>query len=392
MPWSETSVMDQRIAFIRDCKRGNLSLSELCLRYGISRPTGYKWLKRFDSQGLAGLEERSHAAHRVHNATSDEVASELLAVRFEHPSWGAKKALKVVGDRCPELELPARSTVCDLFDRCGMVERRSRRRPLGHPGPPKLEVCAPNACWSADHKGPIRTLDGRLCYPLTVTDNFSRYLLCCHAEPFISIDGARKRYERLFREFGLPDRIRSDNGTPFASTGLARLSRLSAWCIRLGVMPELIEPGRPQQNGRHERMHRTLKQETARPPKRNLAAQQRRFDDFINEFNNERPHEALGQDTPAQHYRRSLRQMPTKLPELDYPAQFEKRRVGSNGGIRWRKGYVGVTAALVGEWVALEPVDDGEWDVFYGPLRIGRLHEKVMRIEDKYGRVSSGRV
>jgi len=225
-----------------------------------------------------------------------------------------------------------------------------------------------------------------------VTDNYSRYLLCCHAEPQISIDGAKTRYERLFREFGLPDRIRTDNGTPFASTGLARLSRLSAWCIRLGVMPELIEPGRPQQNGRHERMHRTLKDEATRPPQRDLASQQRRFDDFTHEFNHERPHEALNQDTPAQHYRRSPRQMPAKLPELQYPGHFERRLVGSNGGIRWRKGYVGVSSALITQWIGLEPVDDAEWDVFYGPFRIGRLHEKTMRIEDKYGRVSSGSV
>ena len=392
MPWSETSAMEQRVAFIRDLQRGNLTMSELCLRYGISRKTGYKWRERHECQGLPGLEERSHAAHRVHNATSEELVNELLAVRFEHPSWGAKKALKVVGDRRPDLELPARSTVCDIFQRCGLADRRARRHKPEHPGRPSLEVTAPNACWSADHKGPFRTLDGRLCYPLTVTDNFSRYLLCCHAEPVISIEGAKKRYARLFREFGLPDRIRTDNGTPFASIGLARLSRLSAWCIRLGVVPELIQPGRPQQNGRHERMHRTLKAETIRPPQRNLAQQQSRFDAFVKEFNNERPHEALNQETPAQHYCPSPRQMPHKLPPLEYPGHFEKRIVGSNGGIRWRKGHVGVTSALIGEWIGLEPVDDAEWDVFYGPFRIGRLHENVMRIEDKYGRVNSGSV
>jgi transposase InsO family protein len=384
--------MDQRFAFILDLKRGNLTMSELCARYGVSRVTGYSWLKRFNSLGLAGLQERSHAAHRVHNATPEEVVNELLAVRFEHPSWGAKKALKVVGDRRPDLALPARSTVCDIFERSGLVDRMPRRRPLGHPGPPKQGITVPNECWSADHKGWFRTLDGHACHPLTVTDNHSRYLLCCHGEPQISIEGAKKQYERLFREFGLPERIRTDNGTPFASTGLARLSRLSAWCIRLGVMPELIVPGRPQQNGRHERMHRTLKDETTRPPQQNLAAQQRRFDDFAKEFNNERPHEALNQDTPAQHYQRSPRQMPAKLPALEYPGHFERRIVGSNGGIRWRKGYVGVSSALIGQWVGLEPVDDAEWDVFYGPLRIGRLHEKKMQIEDKYGKVSSGSV
>jgi len=393
MPWSETSAMDQRIAFIQDVKRGNLSKSELCLRYGISRKTGYKWLERYAAQGWAGLEDRSHAADRVHNATGEEVINELLAVRLEHPSWGAKKALKVVSDRRPELELPARSTVCDIFHRLGLAERRPQRRKPGHPGrPPSLDAATPNACWSADHKGPFKTGDGLYCFPLTVTDNESRCLLCCQAQPAISTEAAKQVFEALFREFGLPERIRTDNGAPFASTGLSRLSKLAAWWIRLDVQPELIEPGQPQQNGRHERMHRTLKEETTRPPQKNLAAQQRRFDAFVSEFNNERPHEALDMDTPAQHYHRSARQMPDKLPPLEYPGHFEKRLVGSNGCMRWHKGHVTVSAALTGDWIGLEPVDDAEWDVYYGHFRVGRLHEKVMQIEDRYGRVNHGSV
>ena len=210
----------------------------------------------------------------------------------------------------PRWELPHRSTVCDILSRNGMVPKKRTRRRIGHPGKPTSSILAPNDLWCADFKGQFKTGDGLYCYPLTVTDGFSRYLLGCQALNSTSVEGAKPVFARLFKEYGLPKRIRTDNGVPFATTTLARLSKLSAWWLRLGVMPELIEPGKPQQNGQHERMHLTLKDETTRPPAGSLAAQQRKFNAFVEEFNNERPHEALGQQTPASHYQSSPREMP----------------------------------------------------------------------------------
>jgi hypothetical protein len=245
----------------------------------------------------------------------------------------------------------------------------------------------PNDCWSADFKGQFKTGDGNYCYPLTVTDNFSRYLLECKALSGTLREPTQAAFRRLFCEHGLPRRIRTDNGVPFASATLGRLSRLSAWWIRLGVMPELIEPGKPQQNGKHERMHRTLKKETTQPAAANSRAQQRKFNIFRREYNEERPHEALDMDTPADRYQASPRQMPDKLPSLEYPDRFERRYVSANGGIRWKNQWVNVTTTIIGDYVGLEEIDDGEWDVYYGFLKLGRLHERHMRIEDHRGRL-----
>ena len=220
-----------------------------------------------------------------------------------------------------------------------------------------------------------------------MADGFSRYLLGCQGLTSTAVHEAKPVFTRLFKEYGLPKRIRTDNGVPFATNTLARLSALSAWWVRLGVLPELIEPGKPQQNGRHERMHRTLKDETTRPPAASLAAQQRKFDVFCKEFNHERPHEALDQHTPASAYRASNREMPSKLPPLVYPDRFEVRYVSANGGIRWNRDWVNVSTVCIGEYVGLEEIDDGIWDVYFGPLKLGRLHERHMKIEDAYGRL-----
>jgi transposase InsO family protein len=268
-----------------------------------------------------------------------------------------------------------------------MVPKKPRRRHIGHPGRPNSSILAPNDVWSADFKGHFKTGNGRYCYPLTVTDNFSRYLLACQALNSTAVDEAKPVFTRLFHAYGLPKRIRTDNGVPFATTTLARLSRLSAWWVRLGVLPEFIEPGKPQQNGRHERMHRTLKAETTRPPAYSLAPQQRKFNAFVEEFNNERPHEALDQDTPASWYEPSSREMPTKLKPFVYPDRFEVRYVSGNGGIRWNNEWVNVSTVCIGEYVGLEEIDNGIWTVYFGPLKLGRLDERFMRIEDQYGRL-----
>lgn len=388
MPWSHTSPMDQKTQFIADCLRQRCSMTELCEQYGISRKTGYKWIDRYLQRGPEGMAERSRRPGSSPNATAPEIVQALLEQRHRHPSWGGKKLLTVVGQRHPDWDLPHRSTVCDILNRHGMVPKKRRRRALGHPGAPSNVILAPNDLWCADFKGQFRTGDGLYCYPLTVTDGFSRYLLGCQGLHSTKVAEAKPMFARWFKEYGLPRAIRTDNGVPFATTTLARLSSLSAWWVRLGVMPQFIEPGKPQQNGRHERMHRTLKAETTLPAAAaTLQAQQRRFNAFRTEFNNDRPHEALNQATPASCYHPSPRPMPDRLPPLTYPDRFEVRYVSYNGGIRWKKDWVNVSIVCAGDYVGLEEIDDGVWNVYFGALRLGRLHERCMRIEDAYGRL-----
>jgi transposase InsO family protein len=290
--------MDQKTQFIADVLRGGLAIVELCDDYGISRKTGYKWIDRYLKEGPEGLRDRSRRPTDSPNGTPPELVHAIIDARRRHPSWGGKKLLKILHDKRPRWPWPQRSTVCEILKRNGLVTKKRRRRAIGHPGKPTTIVTAPNDLWCADYKGQFKTGDGRYCYPLTVTDDFSRYLLGCQGLLDTSVDGAKPVFTRLFREFGLPRRIRTDNGVPFATHTLARLSRLSAWWVRLGVMPEFIEPGKPQQNGRHERMHRTLKAEATRPARASCLSQQRRFNTFRAEFNDERPHEALDMQTP----------------------------------------------------------------------------------------------
>jgi len=379
--------MDQRTQFIADHLRDTLSITELCELYGISRKTGYKWIDRYLRQGPAGLEELSRRPRRSPNQTGDEIVSAILAARRRHPRWGGRKLLALMRKQHPRWHLPGRSTASEILKRHGLVPRQRRRRRIGHPGKPTSQIVAPNEVWSADFKGQFLTGDGYYCYPLTVADGFSRYLLGCQALSSTAAQGAQPVFTRLFKEYGLPTRIRTDNGVPFATTTLGRLSRLSAWWVRLGILPEFIEPGHPEQNGRHERMHRTLKAETTRPPAGSLAAQQRRFNVFREEFNHERPHEALDDETPAACYTPSPRAMPDRLPPLEYPDRFETRYVSANGGIRWNSRWVNVSTVCAGEYVGLEEIADGIWTVYFGPLRLGRFHERHMRIEDEYGRL-----
>jgi transposase InsO family protein len=379
--------MDQKMQFIADYLRQSLDMTELCQLYGISRKTGYKWIGRYVEHGPQGLEDRSRRPDHHPNHTASEIVAALIEGRQRHPTWGAKKLLAIVEKKHPEWSLPGRSTVCEILSRHGLVAKKRRRRVIGHPGKPMAQMLAPNDIWCADFKGQFKTGDGIYCYPLTVTDGYSRYLLACQGLPTTSAVEAKPVFTRLFKEYGLPQRIRSDNGVPFATTTLARLSTLSAWWVRLGILPDLIEPGKPQPNGRHERMHRTLKAETTRPPAANRRTQQRKFNRFQKEFNEERPHEALDMATPASIYVPSRREMPDRLPPLEYPDRFEVRYVSGNGGIRWNKGWVNVSSTCIGEYVGLEEIDDGVWNVYFGPLKLGRLLERHMRIEDEYGRL-----
>lgn len=386
MPWSHTSIMDQRFEFLSAYDKKLFTFRELCHAFGISRKTGYKWVERRKEEGEQGLREHSRAPHHIPHKTPEDIEAALLEARKRHPTWGAGKLLKIVQKKQPGLVLPTRSTVCDILKRHGLTRTRKRRAHLSHPGKPQSSFAEPNDLWCADYKGQFRTWDGLHCYPLTITDAKTRFLLACQGHFSPGFKEAQEVFTRTFKEYGLPLRIRTDNGAPFASTALSRLSSLSVWWIRLGIIPELIEPGKPQQNGMHERMHRTLKAETTRPAAFDIRGQQRKFNAFRQEYNEERPHEALGQETPGSLYQPSPREMPRKLPPVEYPAHFEKRRVSANGGIRWSSAWVKVSSTLKDEYVGLEEMDEGIWTVYYSKIKLGYFHEKEGRIEDDLGR------
>lgn len=385
MPWSEVAVIDQRRRFIEDMQLGAFTLRELCERYTITRPTGYLWLERFRQGGLAALADRSHRAHACPHATPPGIWQAVRRARHEHPHWGPKKLLWLVGKRL-DVALPAPSTVAAWLKREQLVAPRRRRPQRPHPGKPLSHASAPNTLWTIDFKGQFRTRDGIYCYPLTVVDAYSRFLLGCDALLRPTTLLSRQALERLFRAYGLPQRIRSDNGEPFAGMALARLSRLAVWWIKLGITPELIEPGHPEQNPRHERMHRTLKADTTRPPQATCRAQQQRFRHWRVEYNERRPHEALHQPPPATRYQPSPRPFSARPAGPEYPGHFEVRRVSRNGGIRWQSVRVPVSQTLIEEYIGFEAIDDGLWDVYFYHCRLGRFNERLGRIIDDQGR------
>jgi len=380
MPWQARSQMDERMQFITDYQRQLFTMTALCDRYGISRKTGYKVLGRYDAEGAAGLAERSSRPGHSPQATTARVVHAIVALRKRYPTWGGKKIVIVLGQKHPTWALPAISTANDILQRHALVAPRRRRRPVGHPGYQPRVALAANDVWTTDFKGQFRTRDARPCYPLTLCDAFSRYLLTCRGMLAPTTAGAFAAFRHAFREFGLPTIIRSDNGEPFAAPSLGRLSRLSVWWIRLGIRPDLIEPASPYQNGAHERMHRTLKAETTRPPGADLARQQRQFARFRRIYNHERPHEGIDQQQPARLYTTSPRVLPTRLAPVAYPGHYEIRRVSAEGGISWHSRGLSVSTVLIGEDVGLEPIDDGLWDLHFGPVRLGRFDERRHRI------------
>ena len=304
----------------------------------------------------------------------------MLMIRLAR--FGAKKLLKRLRDAEPTAAWPSRSTVCDWLQQAGLVVPRRRRRRAPHPMGTRVVPTAPNDTWTTDFKGEFRVGDGTYCYPLTLRDAATRYVLRCDGLATRSVALTRERFRRAFLEFGLPRRIRSDNGTPFASPGLARLSRLNAWWIRLGIVPERICPGRPDQNGSHERYHADLAAATARPPAPTPRAQQQRFARYRHEYNHERPHEALDDRYPAELYQASPRPYPTRLPPIEYPGYFEVRQVSASGTISWRGHAVFVTEVLAGEPLGFEPVDDGIWTVRYATVAIARFNERTYDVRE----------
>ncbi len=369
MPWKETSPMQQRLMFVAECSRQQTSMAELCRSFGISRQTGYALLAQYAAHGMDGLKPRSRAPHHHPNAISEEVCAAIVRAKAAHPSWGPKK-LQPLSTECEAIkqQWPVAST------RLGLTLPRRRSRPHAPARTqPFGQVTAANDTWCADFKGWFRTGDGRRCDPLTISDAHSRMLLRCQAlQHGMHSAYVRPIFEATFREYGLPVRLRTDNGSPFASVGAGGLSALAVWWIKLGIIPERIEPGKPSQNGRHERVHRTLSEATAQPPAATIRAQQQRFDAFRAEYNHERPHEALGQQPPSSWYSVSARTYPRPLEEPSYAEADQVRRVRHNGEIRWSSGTIYVSNVLIGEPVGIYEATDG-WLVRYGPIELGLL-------------------
>ncbi len=391
MPWKETCVVDERIRFVMEIERGELPKAALCRRFGISRPTGDKWLRRYGEVGLSGMEDRPRAARRHPNETPEELAQFVIALRRRYSYWGPKKLRAVLVRKYPQMSWPACSTIGEILRRAGLTVSRKRR----HRTPPHTQPFAscdePNSVWCADFKGWFRTGDGQRCDPLTISDGYSRYLLRTQAMRETKGGPVRSLFEATFRQYGLPLAIRTDNGSPFASRGIGGLSHLSVWWLKLGIEPERIEPGHPEQNGRHERMHLTLKQATASPPARDLRRQQVAFDRFLAEFNEQRPHEALGQKCPATVYRESSRDY-REPGEVEYPEAFEVRSVKGNGVFNWRGQVVFLGEALSRECVGLAEVADGCWGVYFCQRPLGIVDQRRRKVCDAGEAVRKGMI
>jgi transposase InsO family protein len=387
MPWKESSVMDERMRFVIRLKDGE-TMASLCREFGISRVTGYKILDRYEECGLEGLSDRARRPHRYANQLPGQIEAAIVEAKREKPHWGARKIRERLLRRLPhEIKVPARSTIHAILDRHGLVSRSHRSRTRAE-GTPLSVGSSPNALWCTDYKGEFQLGNKDYCYPLTVTDHASRYLLLCEAMESNREKLAFTAFERLFRERGLPQAIRSDNGVPFASpNGLFNLSKLSVWWLRLGISIERIKPGHPQQNGRHERMHLTLKKEATRPACANIFQQQVKFDAFIDEFNNERPHEALDMKYPAEVYIPSLRAYEGIL-EPDYPFHDQTIVVTNCGRLCMYRKKINLSSSLAGQAVGVKEVDDGIWLVSFMKYDLGYvdLEEKTLQpLENPFG-------
>lgn len=372
--------MEEKLRFIMEYEQRERTMTELCQRYQIARETGYVWVRRYREIGLEGLLEQSRARRRHENQTAEEIERMVLELRQAHMRWGPRKLKRVLENNEPGRVWPAASTIGAVLKRAGVVVGRRKRHktppysePLGH-------ADGPNRLWCADFKGWFRTRDGERIDPLTISDAHSRYLLRCQGVEKIDTARVQGIFEAAFREHGMPQAIRTDNGAPFASRALAGLSRLAVWWMKLGIVPERIEAGHPEQNGRHERMHRTLKQEVTQPPAANRREQQRVMDRFREEYNQVRPHEALGMKTPAAIYHSSPREYPARVPDPEYPETMLVRSVKHQGQFRWKKHDVFLTEVLWSERIGLLPEDDRWFTIYFAQFPIGRFDSKQLRV------------
>jgi putative transposase len=373
MAWKETCRVEERLRFVLEYYGDEPpNLAALCRAHGVSRKTGYKWLQRWESEDPSSLLDRSRRPLSSPHATHEKLEQAIVDMRKLRPSWGPKKLRWAIAKMSPNVELPSVSTFANIIKRHGLVVPKRHRTKTPPFTAPFAGCNQPNDVWCADFKGHFPTGRTR-CYPLTMSDGFSRYLLRCEGLRRPRHQECFRVFESAFREFGLPRAMRTDNGPPFASTSVGGLSKLAVWWMRLGIRPERIAPGKPQQNGRHERMHRTLKAETAQPPSPRMRAQQQRFDTFRRQYNDDRPHEALGLTTPAEWYAPSPRPYPERLPPVEYPFAYWTQLVPENGILPWRGENLYISTSLANEYIGVDQVRDNQWDVYHCTTLLGRI-------------------
>lgn len=382
MPWKETCVMDLKRQFIEDWRRGEHGVSDLARGYGISRKTAYKWIGRYREQGAAGLQVRSRAPHPCPHTVAEEVVEQIVATKKAHPSFGPKKVLDRLRTLQPAMALPADSTAGEILKAAGLVKKRRYRQPYPADPQPFERGDRNNALWSVDYKGQYQRAGGRWCYPLTVTDNASRYLLGCHGVSATDSVQAKPLMEGLFREYGLPEGMLSDNGSPFASRSAGGLTRLSKWWVELGIRVHRTQPGTPTQNARHERMHGSLNRAIGdRMRGASLRQQQAALQAFREEYNEHRSHEALGRRTPASVYQPSRRRYSPVRRPIEYGVDQAVRHVRHNGEIKWRGHLIYISELLAKHRVGLQEVENDRVEVRYSFHLLGHIHLKTARLE-----------
>jgi len=380
MPWEERGVVEQRMQFFADYESGEWTMSELSEYHSISRKTGYKLLRRVELEGVEGLKNQSRAAHRHRNQIAAGVQKQILELKQAHMSWGARKLRGWLVNHRPEQVWPAASTIGEILKREGLVKGRRRRYRTPAYTQPFAEAGQANDVWCVDFKGWFLTGDGERIDPFTMTDAYSRYLLRCQAVDKTDTATVRAISEAAFREYGLPRAIRSDNGAPFASRAVAGISRLSLYWMKLGIVVERIERGHPEQNGRHERMHRTLGEETASPPGKNKREQQWRFGQFRQDYNEVRPHEALGQKPPSAFYRASPRSYPSRIGEPEYDSDWLVRSLWPHGQFDWKHNCIFLSKVLAGERIGLQQLGEDYWCIYFASFPIPYFDSAKLRL------------
>ena len=380
MPWKNSTTMDQKIEFICEWRSGQYSITKLCEAFSISRPTAYRLIDRFEKYGMEGLSEQKRAPINHPNRTKKEVEDKILQLKGEHSKWGAKKLRILLYNDFTEDIIPCVPTVHNILKRNGLVCPQKRVKRI-KPTNPIFDPQHCNEVWSADYKGKFLMGNKNYCHPLTIADSKSRFLLAAKGQYKETLRGAKMEFTRIFRKYGLPKQIHTDNGSPFGSvTSIQRFTQLSYWFIDLGIMPVFSDPASPQQNGRHERMHRDLKASCASPSCFNMSAQQRKLNAFVKEYNHVRPHEALGMLTPAKVHKMSTRVFPERIPDPEYPASMKVMWVCRTGAIRWKSFYwVYITRSLQSKYVGLEEIGNGIWKVFYRNVFLGYFNENELK-------------
>lgn len=387
MSWRDICPMDERIKFIAAIRENKSSMSTICQCFGISRKTGYKWLERYEEEGPQGLYEHSRARKTQSHQTPSKQLKLIIKAKRKFKDWGPKKLKVWLESEYSQERWPAASTIGDILKKHGMVEPRKIRRSVPPQTTPFSDCRTSNDVWSADFKGQFRTGDKKYCYPLTITDNHSRFIIACDGYLNPTLKNVQKSMVKAFKTYGLPKAIRTDNGTPFASTSVGGISQLSMWWLKLSIYPERIDLGHPEQNGRHERMHRTLKKATALPAQGDLGRQNKAFKKFIDEFNYIRPHEALGNNKPCNVYNSSHKEYPSKMPEVIYPEERLIRKVRSNGQVKLNGKLIFISELLYGEPVGILQIEDGIWDIAFSRLGLGIIDErrgKLIRYDKFY--------